>query len=69
MLGGSGGVEKLCRAKPHTTSPHHHCYRVSHLHISRKPRLPIRLSTEKMSTGLETIPDEQRLPRAAFLPP
>eukprot|EP00757_Euglenozoa_sp_SAG-D1_P027184 gene27184-biopygen17727 len=25
MLGGSGGVVKLCGAKPHTTSPLHHC--------------------------------------------
>eukprot|EP00757_Euglenozoa_sp_SAG-D1_P027122 gene27122-biopygen17674 len=29
MLGGSGGVGKLCGA-----SPHHHCHRASHLHIS-----------------------------------
>eukprot|EP00757_Euglenozoa_sp_SAG-D1_P003544 gene3545-biopygen1460 len=30
MLGGSGGVGKLCGAKPHTTSQHHHCDRASH---------------------------------------
>eukprot|EP00757_Euglenozoa_sp_SAG-D1_P020056 gene20056-biopygen6483 len=31
MLGGSGGVGKLYGAAPHTTSPHHHCHRASHL--------------------------------------
>eukprot|EP00757_Euglenozoa_sp_SAG-D1_P027035 gene27035-biopygen17601 len=34
MLVGSGGVGKLCGAKTHTTSAHHHCHRASHLHIS-----------------------------------
>eukprot|EP00757_Euglenozoa_sp_SAG-D1_P026911 gene26911-biopygen17493 len=29
MIGGSGGV-----VKPHTASPHNHCHRASHLHIS-----------------------------------
>eukprot|EP00757_Euglenozoa_sp_SAG-D1_P019027 gene19027-biopygen5801 len=33
MLGGSSGVGKLCGAKPHTTSPHHHCHRASRVGV------------------------------------
>eukprot|EP00757_Euglenozoa_sp_SAG-D1_P026707 gene26707-biopygen17196 len=39
MLGGSGGVGKLCGAKPHTTSPHHHHYYHCTEHLTSTSRV------------------------------